>query len=192
MASRTTQLTGSLCTAVHWGNSSAEHCAVLCGQALLYTLMCNKNTAEKWKPTLWNNFYSTQLTGSLCTGATALHRIVQHSARTLWTGSFTFRCGMLCTNSVQQEHRLLFFTQWNALHQLCGASSSLLCAATALLSTVVCSWSHNPLAGHRDLGQRGSHLHGHVPLLASRDCWGIRICCFWTKGFQQSQGTEIF
>ena len=135
VASRTTQLTGSLCTAMHWGNSSSQHCAALCGQALLYalSLVCNKNTAEKWKPTLWSNFYSTQLTGSLCTGATALHRIVQHLARTLWTGSFTLRCGMLCTNCVhwgnspvQQEHRHLFFTQWNALHQLCGASSTLL------------------------------------------------------------------
>lgn len=96
VASRTTQLTGSLCTAVHWGNSSPpQHSAALCGQVLFYalSLVCNKNNKNTVSVDSVNQLCgAAQLTGSLCTGATALHRIVQHLARTLWTGSFTLRC----------------------------------------------------------------------------------------------------
>ena len=151
-------------------SSPPQHCAALCGQVLLYalSLVCNKNN-KNTVDSVNQLCGEAQLTGSLCTGATALHRIVQHLARTLWT----LRCGMLCTNSVEQAQ--VYFVE----QQL---SSTLWCAAgptTHSLDT-------------ETLDREGPIFMVMCHFWHRGTDWGIRICCFSTKGFQQSQGTEIF
>ena len=137
VASRATQLTGSLCTAVHWSNSSPQHCAALCGQVLFnaLSLVCNKNN-KNTVDSVNQLCGATQLTGSLCT---TVH----------WGNSSPQNCSAPCKNTVD---RLLYSSLWNALHQLCALRqqpSLVLCSkntgSSSLHSGMLCGASSTPL-----------------------------------------------
>ena len=122
-------------------------------------------------------------------------------------------CAALCKNTVD---RLLYFSLWNALHQLCALGqqpSLVLCSkntgTSSLHSGMLCTSSVEQALVYFVEQQLSSTLWCAAgPTTQSLDTetldregpifmvmchfwhrgtgWGMRICCFWTKGFQQS------
>ena len=136
-----------------------------------------------------------------------------------WGNSSPQNCAAPCKNTVD---RLLYSSLWNALHQLYALGkqpSSALCSkntgTSSLHSEMLCTSSVEQALVYFVQQQLSSTLWCAAgPTTHSLDTetldregpifmvmchfwhrgtgWGIRICCFWTKGFQQSHTREIF
>ena len=132
-----------------------------------------------------------QLSTELCStlqehcGQAPLLFALECSAPTLCTGATAF------LSTVQQEHSLLFFAQWllctNSVEQ-----AQVYFVEQELSSTLWCA--AGPTTHSLDtetLDREGPIFMVMCHFWHRGTGWGLRICCFSTKGFQQSQGTEI-